>query len=92
MTVNEFGVKRWQPGAAAFMRDQMGLFEQRGWNYAIWAWASTWQEGLAYDAFNFTFGPDPDNHERTDSELLDVITGYWSRNKLRPSFVQFITD
>jgi len=92
MAINEFGVKRWQPGAAAFMRYQMGLFEQRGWNYAIWAWASSWQEGLAYDAFNFTFGPDPDNHERTDSELLDVITGYWSRNKLRPSFVQFITD
>ncbi|UCC62586.1 MAG: cellulase family glycosylhydrolase, partial [Anaerolineae bacterium] len=38
VAVNEFGVVRWVPGAAAFMNDEMALFEQRGMNHALWVW------------------------------------------------------
>jgi hypothetical protein len=36
VSVNEFGVMRWVPNAADFMRDEMELFEQRGMNHALW--------------------------------------------------------
>lgn len=43
VSVNEFGVRRWVPGAAEFMADQMELFEQRGMNHALWAWDPAWE-------------------------------------------------
>ena len=36
---NEFGVKRWEPGADAYFADVASLLEQRGLNRALWAWA-----------------------------------------------------
>ena len=43
VAVNEFSVVRWVPGAAAFLDDQMSLFEQRGLNYALWMWEVSWE-------------------------------------------------
>ncbi|MEA3397700.1 MAG: cellulase family glycosylhydrolase [Chloroflexota bacterium] len=85
--VNEFGVIRWEPGAADFMNDQMELFEQRGMNYALWAWETSWASYTEeVDAFNFRHGPDPDQHTEIESnDLLDVILEHWGRNTLRPS-------
>ncbi len=87
VAVNEFGVIRWVPAAAEFMDDQMGLFEQRGMNYVLWSWESSWppiQDEI--DAFNFRHGPDPDTHADVESSpLQDVITRYWGRNIVRPS-------
>jgi hypothetical protein len=40
---NHFGVSRWAPGAAVFMRDQMDDFERRSMNYTIWVWDSSWR-------------------------------------------------
>jgi len=34
---------------------------------------------------NYLYGPDPANASPVDSDLLDVITSYWSRNTVRPS-------
>jgi hypothetical protein len=90
VSVNEFGIVRWVPGAAAFMDDQMDLFEQHGMNHALWVWDPAWEpfaeEG--HDAFNFRFGPDPGNHlDVPSSELLSVISGYWGRNTIRPSSI-----
>jgi TolB protein len=87
LAANEFGVVRWVPGAAAFMDDQMDLFEQRGMNHALWMWAPSWapweQEN---DAFNFRHGADPHNHtDLASSDLMDVILKYWARNTVRPS-------
>ena len=86
VAVNEFGVIRWEPGAADFMDDQMELFEQRGMNYALWAWETSW---AAYaeevDAFNFRHGPDPEHRADVESsDLLEVILKHWERNTLRP--------
>jgi len=86
LAVNEFGLMRWQPGAAAFMRDQMELFEERGLNYALWAWDPLWEPWTEeVNAFNFRHGPDPNHHADVESsDLIDVIVGYWGRNKVRP--------
>jgi len=87
MAVNEFGLMRWEPGADAFMDDQMDLLEQRGLNHALWLWETSWppiQEEI--DAFNFRHGPDPNNHtDVASSDLINVIKKYWSRNAVRPS-------
>jgi len=85
VAVNEFGVMRWEPGADAFLGDEMDLFEQRGLNYALWLWESSWppiQEEI--DAFNFRHGPDPNNHTDVESALQEAITARWARNVERP--------
>ncbi len=87
VAVNEFGAMRWEPGAHAFMDDQMDLFEQRGLNHALWLWETSWapiQEEI--DAFNFRHGPNPSHHsDVSSSDLIDVIKKYWGRNAARPS-------
>ncbi|MBN1145648.1 MAG: cellulase family glycosylhydrolase [Anaerolineales bacterium] len=84
--VNEFGAVRWAPGAAAFMDDQMALFEELGLNYALWAWDPSWRMWSdSVNEFNFRFGPDPDNHAQTPNDLMDVILEYWRCNTIRPS-------
>ncbi len=89
VAVNEFGVVRWIPGAADFMRDEMSLFEARGMNNAFWAYHPAWpphREGN--NAFDFLLGPDPNNTTTVvESDLLAVIRDYWSHNTLRPSNV-----
>ncbi len=67
----------------------MDMFEQRGMNYALWLWETSW-EAYAEDAFNFRHGPDPDNHADVESSnLIEVIVKYWGRNTIRPSNVTF---
>lgn len=86
VAVNEFGVQRWVPDGAAFMDDQMTLFEARGMNYALWAWDPAWDPWTEeVNAFNIRFGPDHRNHEDVENALLDVITRHWARNSVRPS-------
>lgn len=86
IAVNEFGLGRWQPGAADFMRDEMSLFEQRGWNHALWVWDPSWQHWVEeVNAFNFRLGPDPDNFVEQPNELMDVIVSFWEQNHIRPS-------
>jgi len=87
VAVNEYGLMRWQPGAAEFMDDQMELFEQYGMNYALWCWEPSWEPWVEkVNAFNFRLGPNPNNHvDVTSSALLEVIVKYWGRNTIRPS-------
>ncbi len=90
VSVNEFGVIRWVPNAADFMRDEMELFEQRGMNHALWTWDPEWEPWTQeVNEFNFRFGPDPKNATAVENDLQDVITDFWARNRIRPSsFVQ----
>jgi cysteinyl-tRNA synthetase len=90
VTINEFGLMRWQPGGTEFMDDQMALFEEHGINYALWAWETSWDPfAEEVHAFNFRFGPDPDNlADVTSSDLMDVITQYWGKNSVRPSSLE----
>lgn len=87
VAVNEYGVKRWQPGAAQYMADQMALFEQRGLNHSWWLWeTSDVRFSAISDDFNLRFGPDPNHHQEvTGSDLLDVIEQNWQKNSARPN-------
>jgi hypothetical protein len=76
--VGEFGVLRWVPDAAAFLRDQTDLFEQYGWNYAVYVWRGDEPD---FDGFNLEFGPDPKNHAPIlDNPLLGVFRDRWEQN------------
>jgi len=86
VAVNEFGLMRWEPGAAEFMDDQMDLFESLGMNYALWQWQGAWEQRAEDDEFNFRHGPDPDNHaDVSSSPLVDVIREHWEQDVVRPS-------
>jgi hypothetical protein len=76
--VGEFGVLRWVPDAAAFLRDQTDLFEQYGWNYAVYAWRGDEPD---FDGFNLEHGPDPENHTLvSENPLLGVFLDRWAKN------------
>jgi uncharacterized protein (TIGR01370 family) len=86
VAVNEFGVMRWVPDGDVFMDDQLALFEQRGMNHALWVWNPAWEPYAGeVNAFDFRFGPDPDNSAGVANDLMDVISGNWARNTIRPS-------
>lgn len=86
VAVDEFGVQRWQPGAAQYMDDEMSLFEERGMNYAFWSWNPSWKPwDEAQDGMNYLHGSDPLNHQEVSNPLFDVIKKHWAKNIIRPS-------
>ncbi|MBN1875210.1 MAG: cellulase family glycosylhydrolase [Anaerolineae bacterium] len=87
VAVNEFGLMRWEPGGDAFMDDQMDLLEQRGLNHALWMWDPSWVTWTQHlNAFNFRFGPDPENLTDVPTNALQtVIVEHWEQNTARPS-------
>jgi hypothetical protein len=86
LAVNEFGVERWTSGGAAYVRDEVDLFEKFGWNYAAWQWQPAWPPLAEGDnSFNFRFGPDPENLTDIDNDLLSSYISAWGRNTVRPS-------
>lgn len=87
VAIDEFGVKRWVPGAAEYLSDLLDLFEQAGWNYAIWEWSTSFEPfGAEVDDFNYKLGTNPSNKDlQLDNPLLQVLHSYWSLNSIRPS-------
>jgi hypothetical protein len=91
--VDEFGVVRYAPNAAGYMDDLMELFEQRGINYSLWEWSTSWEAFVEeVNDFNFRYGTDIDSRRGTPSDLQDVIVRYWGLNLLRPSNVTWAED
>jgi hypothetical protein len=86
MAVNEFGIKRWEPGADQYMADQMALFEQRDLNHALWLWAPSDERFTEYTHyFNPLLGSDPNNRtEVATSDLLEIIKQNWVLNIFGP--------
>lgn len=85
--VNEMGVQRWEPGADRFISDEISLLEERGLNWAVWAWEPAW-EPWARDVtdFNFRLGPDPENTEDVPgNDLEHALTNAWTANNVDPS-------
>lgn len=86
--INEFGVVRWAPDAAAFMRDELALFEALGVNHALWVFNPAWLPHQRNDSMDFLHGPDPADHAADDDNaLLAAIRANWSLNTVRPSTV-----
>jgi hypothetical protein len=87
IAVNEFGIKRWVPKAANFIKDQVDIFETNGWNHAIWVWPTSFGTfSQVANEFNFRLGPNPVNKSKNvSSQLLDTILSFWKRNTVRPS-------
>jgi len=86
MAVNEFGVVRWAPNAAEFLRDEIEFFEQQGMNHALWVWEPAWAPWYTWGdkAMFYPFGPDPNNMQEVESDLFHVIRNTWRRNTLHP--------
>ena len=76
--VGEFGLLRWVPDALSFLQDQTSIFEQNGWNHAVYVWRG---DEPYFDGFNLEFGPDPEHHALDlDNPLLDVFRDRWAQN------------
>jgi len=87
MAVNEFGVVRWAPNAADFMRDEIDFFEQQGMNHALWVWEPRWEPWYLCCGreMYYPFGPDPNNFSEVENDLWQVVLDAWARNTVRPS-------
>lgn len=86
LAVNEYGAIRWVSDAAQYLRDEMNLFEQYGWNYAIWSWYPDFPPLAEGDhAFNFRLGTDSSNlTELVSNDILETLRPFWARNTSRP--------
>lgn len=87
LAVTEFGAQRWAPNAADFLRDEMNLFEARGFNYALWLWNPSWQPWASdpdLNSMNPLYGPDPHNAGPIENDLAAALRSFWTRNRLRP--------
>ena len=89
VAINEYGLKRWQPGAAQYMTDIMALLEQRELNHAWWLWASPGGDFVEFTHyFNPLLGSDPDNRQEVQtSDLLQVIQQNWALNAASPGVI-----
>ena len=86
VVINEYGVERWEPGAGDYVRDEMDIFEQYGWNYAAWQWQPVWPPLAEGDnAFNFRSGPNPKKTSEMENVLFSTYIEAWKRNTILPS-------
>ncbi|MEZ5101148.1 MAG: hypothetical protein R3C15_15380 [Thermoleophilia bacterium] len=85
--MTELGAKRWVPGAARYVGDELAILDALGVNSAVWSWQPSWGPTRALDDFAFRHGPKPRNHKPVRNALAAAIAKAWSRNELRPSDV-----
>jgi len=90
VVANEFGIHRYAPSAATFMKDQIAAFEARSINYAYWDFVSRYPTQQSdNDDFDIMHGSNPNNHRSVKNSLLNVVRTSFSRNRVRPSNVDF---
>ena len=77
--VGEFGCARYAPGAEAWFRDQLDLYEQYGWSWAYWAFRE-------WDVMNIERTADAaDKVNRADAPLLSLFKKYFVKDQQFPS-------
>ncbi len=88
VAVLEAGVRRWAPGAARFMANQLEDFETLGVNWALWLWECGYTNySCRTSSFNFRAGPAPEHWEDLDTNALFLtIQRYWQRNAVSDIF------
>jgi len=92
LAVTEFGAVRHCPGIHTFLDDIIDIFENNGWNYANWDYASDWvvkSRGMGETAFDLRYGLDPDSRGKIPNKMQDTLMKYWKRNTRRPSNTAF---
>jgi len=83
--ITEFGLRRWAPGGADYIDDQMELFERHGFNHALWLWHASGRIVTESEEFNFLHSPTATQPGAvTYSDLIDSIVRHWQRNTVRP--------
>jgi aryl-phospho-beta-D-glucosidase BglC (GH1 family) len=83
LAISEYGIKRWVPEAASFIRDELDIFEAKGLNYAVWIWDPQWPAwNQQNDDFSLRDGPNPANHSYVPNAIMDLTQRYWALNGL----------
>lgn len=85
--VGEFGMRRWAPAAADFLRAKASQYEQAGANWAVFRWDSGWDvyEGRE-NGFNPLYGADPNAQSKPQfSEQSEALRELWQANLARPA-------
>jgi hypothetical protein len=90
LAATEYGIRRWVPGAAAYIADLQAVFERSGMNSAIWQWMPLWAPTRELNAFDPFRGPQPDAPDEGASALGGVVRAHWALNEHRPS--AFVDD
>jgi aryl-phospho-beta-D-glucosidase BglC (GH1 family) len=76
--VGEFGVMRWVPNGAGYLRDITNNFELLGWNYTYYVWRFDEDN---WDGFNLEHGPDPNIEINVqDNPIIKVFIEKWKTN------------
>ncbi len=73
----EFGVVRWVDGAAEYLKDFVGICEERGYDWNYYAYRE-------WHAMNLEFGPDPDDRTPQETDRLQVLRLYFTRDTFGP--------
>jgi hypothetical protein len=71
VAVLEYGVMRWEPGVAQFLRDRLDVLESDTFSHAIWLWETDFA-GVDWTDFNFRVDPNPD--------FIRELKSDWARN------------
>ena len=84
--MGEFGVARWAPQAARYLRRRVNSLERAGAGWAIFRWDSGWR---VYEdrenMFNPVYGADPDAVTPPgDAPMLTALQDLWRRNRMHP--------
>jgi hypothetical protein len=74
--VGEFSAIRWAPGAAAYLRDCIGLFEEYGWDWTYHAYRE-------WDGWSVEHSSDPKDRQPTTepTDRKELLLSWFARNK-----------
>jgi len=82
VALTEYGVKRYQPGGSAYLKDMLTIAESFQWPHAVWLWESS-HPGIQYDEFNFRRGPEKKNKkDLLKNPLIQSLKKQWDKNKI----------
>jgi hypothetical protein len=88
LACNEYGIRRFIPGADKFITDELELMEKLGINHAIWMWYrewEAWKDNAEMNDFNFRMTAIANQSKIADTPLFAVLRKFWARNTIRPS-------
>lgn len=89
LAVTEYGVARWAPGAERYLADHHAALARIGASAAVWEWRGGFGPAARLDRFDPWHGSDPAEHVDRPNPQSDVLRGFWSGDRPRPSDFPF---